>query len=366
MAIRFHLAADDEAALAFAASPLLEAVLSLHVLSEPRHHALQHEWVRAMRTLPRALRRELTALSFLYRWTLPNCILPSAADADEEFATELARLRALPPEVAAFELLRPLYDHGGRQRGRRRVLRDPEVRAVALRRAGRLGAGSRQAASLLFDDPRALLLRFASLLEAYWEEAFAAEWERVEPKLAEGIAAAGRTIAHDGLYAFLLQLAPRLRVDPAAQTFGLDIPHDHDVELGATNPLLLVPSAYVWPHVRVNCDGPWPLTLTYRAPYLVERPRTPAAELERALRALAAPTRLTIVGLVAERPRSTQEIASLASLSEAAASKHLRQLAEAGLLTARREGYYVLYALAQDRLDEVAAALRSLTATESG
>jgi DNA-binding transcriptional ArsR family regulator len=131
--------------------------------------------------------------------------------------------------------------------------------------------------------------------------------------------------------------------------------------LGADTPLLLVPSTYVWPHVRVNCDGPWPLAIAYRAPYLVESLRaTSAPELERSLRALAAPTRLRILELIAQRPRSTQEIASLAAVSEAAASKHLRQLASAGLVIPRREGYYVLYSLAPDRLEALAAELRSL------
>lgn len=361
MAIRFQLADDDAAALAFAASPLLEAVLSLHVLAEPKHHALQHEWVRSSRALPVALRREIGALSFLYRWTLPNCVLPWATSADDTFADEIARLRALRPEVAAFELLRPLYDHGGKQQARRRVLRDGEIRALALRRAGALGKAARQAASLLFDDPAALRERLARLLEAYWEQAFEAEWRRIEPRLADGIGSAGRTVARGGVYSFLLQLAPALRVDPAAQTFGLDIPHDHRVVLGEDNPLLLIPSAFVWPHVRVNCDGPWPLTIVYRAPYLVESLRPVSApELERSLHALAAPTRLRILRLVAERPRSTQEVASLAALSEAAASKHLRLLASAGLVTPRREGYYVVYSLAPDALVSLASELRSL------
>lgn len=361
MAIRFELAAEDEAGLAFAASPLLETVLSLHVLAEPKHHSLQHEWVRAMRRLPATLRREIVALSFLYRWTLPNCILPSPTTGDDDFETELARLRELRPELAAFELLRPLYDHGGSQRARRRICGDGQVRAVALRRAGIVGPEARRAATLLFDDPSALRERFARLLEVYWEEAFAAEWLRIEPKLAAGIAAAGEAIARDGIYSFLVELAPALRVDPASQTFGLDVPHDHRVLLGVDNPLLLVPSVYVWPHVRVNCDGPWPSAIIYRAPYLVESMRaTSAPELEQALRALAAPTRLRVLQLLARSPRSTQEIASLAALSEAAAFKHLRLLASAGLVTPRRVGYYVVYSLVPDRLATLASEVRNL------
>ena len=49
--IRFRVAADALDRLEVTYSPLLEAVLSLHVLAAPRHHALQHGWVRAMRRL---------------------------------------------------------------------------------------------------------------------------------------------------------------------------------------------------------------------------------------------------------------------------------------------------------------------------
>jgi Family of unknown function (DUF5937) len=146
--IRFELAADDEGALAFAYSPLLEAVLSLHVLVEPKHHALQHDWVRAARSLRPRLRREIAALSFLYRWTLPNCILPSARTAYEDFDTELARFRSLRTETAAFELLRSLYDHGGRRRpAPRRVLADPAARTQVLRRACASTSRTRASAS---------------------------------------------------------------------------------------------------------------------------------------------------------------------------------------------------------------------------
>jgi DNA-binding transcriptional ArsR family regulator len=363
MAIRFHLAADEEGALAFACSPLLEAVLSLHVLTEPRHHALQHRWVRAMRRLPTALRREIATLSFLYRWTIPNSVLPAADGGDDDFAAELARLRALPAHVAAFELLRPIYDHGG-GKARKRILSDPDVRAAALRSARLHGPDAHRAAAQLFSDPALLVERFAALLEAYWDEAFADEWARIEPLLADGVVEAGRRIAADGAYPFLAGLAPALRVEPSDERFGLDLPHDHDVTLGPDNPLLLVPSEYVWPHVRVNCDPPWPLMLAYRAPHLVERaPSAEPSTLARLYRALGDPTRLGILRLIAAQPRSTQELAPLIALTEAGTSRHLRLLAGVGILTTRREGYYVVYSIAPDAPREVANVLDQVPQT---
>ena len=61
MAIRFVLPEQESESVAFAYSPVVEAVLSLHVLVAPRHHPLQHAWVRRMRKLEPKLRAEIQA-----------------------------------------------------------------------------------------------------------------------------------------------------------------------------------------------------------------------------------------------------------------------------------------------------------------
>jgi len=124
-----------------------------------------------------------------------------------------------------------------------------------------------------------------------------------------------------------------------------------------------VPSFFVWPHVRVNCDAPWPLALVYRAPHLTEglQGSTPP-ELVRGLRALGDPTRLRILQQITRRPRSTQELARLVGLSEAGTSKQLRALAAAGILETRREGYYVVYSLVGEAVEALADDLRRLVA----
>ena len=47
-------------------------------------------------------------------------------------------------------------------------------------------------------------------------------------------------------------------------------------------------------------------------------------------------------------------------LTDAGASKQLRQLAAAGLLSTKREGYYVVYSLEPERLATLSAELRHL------
>jgi DNA-binding transcriptional ArsR family regulator len=366
VAIRFRLPPHALDRVAFAYSPLLEAALSLHVLVEPKHHPLQHEWVRAMRALKPGLRREIGAFSFLYRATLADIFLPSPTEEYPEFGLELERLSELDERVLAYELTRPLHDHGGAE-PRDARLDDPAIRASVLRSAEFHGAESVRVARAVLDEPVAVVRRLTQLLERYWEAGFAAEWGRLEPRLAAAVTEAGRQIADDGVYALLLGLAPQLRVDVGREEFGIDVRHEHRVDIGEEETLVLAPSYFVWPHVRVNCDRPWPLTLVYPAGFVIgaARRELPSGDLLRSLRAVADGTRLRALKLIAERPRSTQELAPLIGISEAGLSKHLRLMAEAGLLATRREGYYVLYSLVPAQVEVIASALPAYLAGEA-
>jgi DNA-binding transcriptional ArsR family regulator len=358
--IRFHLPPHAVERLAFAYSPLFEAVLSLHVLVEPKHHPLQHNWVRRMRHLPSRLRRDVHAFAFAYRSYVPEVLSPTPAAEFSSFGDDLARLRAQPAETIAFEFSVPLSPPEVRRDPGR--LGDGAVRDEILRRGATLGRAPAALVRVLLDDPMAFADRFIQLLTAYWERAFAAEWERVEPLLATGVADAGGQLATAGLYGFLPRLSPELRVDAGTQTISLDRRHEHEVVVDDENPLTLIPSVYVWPHVRVNCDPPWPLALVFPAPALSQqaRPALPSEELLRVLRAIGDPVRLQILRLIAEQPRSTQELAPLVGMTEAGVSRNLRLLSEAGLLETHRQGRYLLYTLVRDRLDLTAALERFL------
>jgi DNA-binding transcriptional ArsR family regulator len=218
---------------------------------------------------------------------------------------------------------------------------------------------SRELALLVLQEPQAVMERFQALLASYWEAAFRDEWARVQPMLADGINRAARVIAGAGLMAFLEGLRPEVRVHRQAGAFSLKHGHDHEVRLVVDDLLLMVPSVYVWPDVGVNCDAPWHYALVYPAPAVVAKVRSgiPPQELLKVLRALGDDTRLRVLRILAEGPRSTQELAALAHVSEATMSKHLRILAEAGVLSSAREGYYVLYALIQERMAYLPAAL---------
>jgi DNA-binding transcriptional ArsR family regulator len=325
------------------------------VLTDPKRHAVQHRWVRRARRLPPDLRRRLEAFRFAWLLGPPDFMLPSEVSPD--LGSELDRLRGLPPDLVAFEFLRPFWDHGGRREPE--LLQSAQVRDRVANRVAVYG-GDRELALLLFDDPAALRAQFLSLLEEYWDEAFGEEWGRLEPELAAAEREGREQIEREGVYSLLSTLGPRLVVDSHRHEFGIDIPHHHRVAVTESNPLTLVPSAFVWPGVQVNCDAPFPLTIVYPAPFIARsaRPTIPDPELLRLFRALGDDVRLRALRLIAQAPRSTQELAVLITISEAGLSKHLRTLSEAGLVVSRREGYYVLYSLAPGALERVPENLR--------
>jgi biotin operon repressor len=75
-------------------------------------------------------------------------------------------------------------------------------------------------------------------------------------------------------------------------------------------------------------------------------------ELLAIFKALADANRLKIVGLLAQRPYSGEELAALLGLKASTVSHHLSRLAEVGLVSARAEGYYSVYQLEETALQK--------------
>ncbi len=74
-------------------------------------------------------------------------------------------------------------------------------------------------------------------------------------------------------------------------------------------------------------------------------------------KALADANRLKIIGLLAQRGYSVEELAALLGIKPPTVSHHLSRLAEAGLVTARAEGYYSIYQLDKQALETTARSL---------
>src|SRR6266702_4923319 len=79
-------------------------------------------------------------------------------------------------------------------------------------------------------------------------------------------------------------------------------------------------------------------------------------------RALASGRRAEIADLLAQGERPVEQIAAEIGQSIANTSHHLRAMARAGLVTTRRDGTRIFYALASERVADLWTALRNVAA----
>jgi rhodanese-related sulfurtransferase/predicted transcriptional regulator len=79
-------------------------------------------------------------------------------------------------------------------------------------------------------------------------------------------------------------------------------------------------------------------------------------------KAFASPRRLELIDLLAQAPRTVEELAQAAEQSTANTSQHLQSLYSAGLVERQREGTRVRYALAGDDVLELWSALQAISA----
>ena len=79
--------------------------------------------------------------------------------------------------------------------------------------------------------------------------------------------------------------------------------------------------------------------------------------------ALADPRRILILYALSEKPSNVSDIAEALGISQPTASRHLNQLRERGLVTAKREGQSVVNTLADERVIQALDLLREILAS---
>ncbi|UJH71096.1 metalloregulator ArsR/SmtB family transcription factor [Ornithinimicrobium sp. INDO-MA30-4] len=88
------------------------------------------------------------------------------------------------------------------------------------------------------------------------------------------------------------------------------------------------------------------------------------AELAQAFKALADPTRVQLVSIIARQPGAEACVCDLTepvSLSQPTVSHHLKILVDAGLLAREQRGRWAYYSVVQDRFSVISGALTDLS-----
>ena len=370
MTVRLKLETLPLEHVGFGYSVLSELMLSLHVLNNPKQHPLHISWtLQTNRRLSAELRTQ-------YRWLRP--IITTAAalllvpdNADEpQFEREFATLTALSPTYFA-ELMLADFIIEGPPIGRRiratqpafaEFQQSPALRQQAETWLTRYYPESDGLLDQLLASPATVQARFLQLIQAYWDAVFREEWARLEPIFLQEIMARGRFLMRDGVVAMAKNMSGRFSADSTQQTLIYVKPGA--VDEMTPDYLNFYPSYFTYPSLifsfRDHADhNTLTAAVTYPMPQqqYAGQPPVPSEQLSTILRAAADHTRLQILQLVAEKPRSTSELAQIIRLSNAAISKQLKQLQRAGWVTAHRDSYYVLYSASREPLDQLTTSL---------
>lgn len=312
MSIHMRFGTDDLLRCRFAISPLWEVHSAVRTLRNPQQQAFHLPWLRQAE-------KAATGLDFTPLWLLmpdsghfPDFLPPPPAGPQTPVEDELARVRATDPALAHEE--------------------------IALALAGTPGAAETPAGRRMLADPARAVRELADLLERAWEVLVAPHWPRLRELLEADVAFHARLLADDGLERLFAELHPDLSWSDGTLTLRRRSEHDREL---AGDGLLLIPSAFNWPHVAGGFTAPWQPALVYPVRGIGSLWQTPKAPSD-ALARLLGRGRAAILGSLDE-PASTTALAARHRLALSSVSAHLSVLRDAGLLTSRRQGHQVLY-----------------------
>ncbi|WP_030245574.1 ArsR/SmtB family transcription factor [Streptomyces sp. NRRL S-350] len=312
---RFTLRLADLATTWFAASPILEAVLSLRMWTHPGVYHLQTRAFEQIRpTFERLDSRLLLSLVAENRF-VPDFLTPRPTSPAPEFHAELATVRALPPEQLRPELEQTFLLHG-----------QPLPPGLAAGLA----------------HPERLLARIADALEEYWELCLApAWWPQARSVLEADLVYRARVLARHGAAALFADLDHRLHWENGV----LSINHrwtDGDVETPVDGRgLVLCPTFFVRGAITMISKDRAP-QISYPARGQAGMAGRGAPVPPQAVEALVGAPKARLLAMLAE-PASTTDLAYRLGVTPGAVSQHLAVLAATGLVDRARHGRSVLY-----------------------
>ena len=248
--ISYRFGAEDLGRVRFATSPLFEIAASLDVLRDPARHAMHARWVATARERLAGLDLALLEAVVPPAGYRPDFVHPPPERPRAGFASELARVRATPPDQVARDL-------------------DWAYK----------GAPPPAAARVLIDDPARGMAELTELMTAYWRRVIEPHWPAIRATLEADIAYRAGRLAEGGPLAAFADLHEEVAWRDGSLV--VDRAYEAAVELAGRG-LLLVPVAFAWPELWAMIDPPW-------QPAIVYAPRGGARAGRRARRGRARP-----------------------------------------------------------------------------
>ena len=341
--------------IAFHYSPVVEMLISLHVLHDPERQAVLLPWmVRFREKVSPDLMRELRHFGSHYRrWIdVAADVLRKEGAQDLDVAGFIERLAALDPPAFVNRLLAGRVDPDLSQRI---LAGEASVNDVSLAAEFDAPEG-RQALAELFADVPGVRARLAALLDGYWTAYFRDEFYWIELLLVRSIREAVIELGREDPGSLLSRLSRGvLGVDGEVLATSLAGSSAGSWQVDGFDRIYLVPSVFLYPESLV-VDASRRIMASYPVSpgvYLRRETLNPPQNLSLLLKVLADDTRLKILKLTAERRRFTQELANELDLAEPTISRHLKLLREAELIVGEKEGNYIYYSLRLERVADL-------------
>lgn len=191
----------------------------------------------------------------------------------------------------------------------------------------------------LADDPARARALAVDAWRQVWDAVLAPSWPQLERILRADIGTRSRRVTTHGLGTMIDTLHEAVTWAPDAVHVRLRA-HGEVLDCAGSG-LVLVPSVMA-PRCAVVTEPPAQPTLFYPALGVSERWADHAPDTSRALAALLGAGRAGVL-LALRGPLSTSEVAAAGGLAVSTASHHLGLLRDAGLVTSRRDGPWVLH-----------------------
>jgi DNA-binding transcriptional ArsR family regulator len=311
--IRFEVGTEDLLHSRFALSPVFELDSLLRLLDGGRR--LPTASASRLRPAYEALRRttDLDAVLALQAGRVgADFVAPPPAGLAQTWEDDLAAILTTPLEQARAEIAVCLAE---------RPATDPAVLA-------------------LLDAPD-VVPRLAEALDRAWHVLLAPDWPQLRAICERDVVHRAGTLGRAGWAAAIADLHKAMRWHEDGIELSGFSTEKQVISLGGKG-LLLVPSAYIWPHAASHSSPDWPKTLIYPARGIAALWETPEAQPPGALADLLGRSRARILGAL-ESPAGTTHLARSLGMATGAVGDHLAVLRRAGLVQRARDGRVVLY-----------------------
>jgi DNA-binding transcriptional ArsR family regulator len=324
-------------------APVAELFNSLHVLADPSHHLSNQEWAQvALANMTFDLREEVAYFGRDFdEWLEIADIMHLVSPIDISISAFLKRVAELPTQQVVDIALYGL-GHGEL----------PEYPQVEPTDPGILAA--RTAAA---ENSTRFVSRLLNVLQRYWIEVFAAEWERRRPLVEQRRTLEAARLDNMAPAQWLTTLHNRISYEQQSETLVFHKSQDLRFQLHDLERILCIPSSFTAPHLMVGYARK-ELTIFINVPLTIVTPERVPPGLLLVAQALSDETRLRIFRSVLRRPHYTQELAIAMKLSEPTVSRHLKILKAAKLVHSHKEGPVVLYSGSLEPVDQFPALMR--------